>query len=309
MHNSRLKRILKNSRLFRLVFFVPLFVKNTLSKYVISKAIKAYGETVVGGQVIVRPRNINGQFNVSATSALAKRVITTGVYEPELTSLFDRLSTVNGDVINIGANVGFYAIHIARTFPDINKVYAIEPNPEAYENLKSNVILNGCQKRVDTFQVCIGEASGSVEFAFIPGMPEYSSVGQIVHSSVKALPRKTSMIQVAPLDDVLPNTDLNPKLLVIDTEGAELLVLKGAQKTLRKYMPLLIFECEADLLSQHGHSSEMLEAFLATIGYTMRNAFNPESPLRHPFSGEAMAFPSDQRLLLSNTSKESRRGI
>ena len=69
--------------------------------------MRYYNEVVIGGHLIIEARNFPGQFKLDATSALAKRVIKTGEFEPELTASLSHFSSVRGDVINIGANIGF----------------------------------------------------------------------------------------------------------------------------------------------------------------------------------------------------------
>jgi FkbM family methyltransferase len=53
----------------------------------------------------------------------------------------------------------------------------------------------------------------------------------------------TLSVPVVALDDYFEARD-KVTLLKIDVEGAELGVLKGAERILRQHGPLLVFECE-----------------------------------------------------------------
>ena len=288
-----LKQLLKHNALFRHVFAMPLAAR---SKW-ISRRSRAcatlYRQAVVGGEIIVRATNIPGRFAVPAHSDVAVRIITQRCYEPEVTECLRRLTHLGGDIINIGANVGLFAIFLARQCASARMVYAVEPNPEAFDCLRRNIALNGMEGRIRPVQACIGATAGETEFAFIPGMPEYSSLGGIVHSSVKDRAQSFMRVPVAPLDVSIGTPDLAPSLLVVDTEGAELLVFEGASAILTKYRPLLLFECSDHLLRKFGHSSQRLADFLESHDYAVRVVAAPRLSLTHPFDGEALGVPRE----------------
>ena len=142
---------------------IPMWVRRKLNRVRWLTRMKYYEKVVESGQLVIAPENFPGRFIVSATSDLAKRVITFGSFEPELTSLLDHFSDIDGDIVNIGANVGFYSVFFARTFPNAHKVIAIEPNPEAFEMLKANIALNGFGGLIEPLQVCVGEGTGQID--------------------------------------------------------------------------------------------------------------------------------------------------
>ena len=288
-----LKQFLKHNQLFRTVFAIPLAARSRWINRGAHACAARYRRAVAGGEVMVCPANIPGQFLVPAPSDLAVRIISQGWYEPEVTARLARLEHLAGDVINIGANVGLHAVFLARLCAKARRVYAVEPNPEAYACLTRNVALNGLEHRITPIQACIGATSGDMEFAVVPGMPEYSSLGGIVHPSVKGRVQTTIRVPVSPLHDAIGEPTLNPSLLLVDTEGAELLVFRGASTLLTASRPLLLFECSDPLLRKFGHSSEALVQFLESCGYSVRDAEAPSLTLQHPFDGEAIGVPRE----------------
>ena len=128
-----------NSQLLRLFLFIPLWIAKKLRNRREKRLLRYYDQVVYGGNLIIDPSNFPGKFKVSATSDLAKRVIRDSTFEPELTALLARFSDIGGVVVNIGANIGFYSVFFAKQFPNIRKVVAIEPNPEAVDLLKWNI--------------------------------------------------------------------------------------------------------------------------------------------------------------------------
>lgn len=303
---NRLRRQIKYNRFLRILLALPIYIRRVVLRRRSLGLMQYYDHTVVGGHLIVAPNNIPGRFKVDAKSDLAKRVITTGSFEPDLTELLKRFSEVGGDVVNIGANIGFYAIFFASEYSNARKVIAIEPNPEAFSLLQRNIDANGQRDRIEAFRIGIGEVAGKVELAFVPGKTEYSSLGGIVHPAVDGLLQHTVLVDVMPLAEAITNGEFDPSLLFIDTEGAELLVMKGSENVLVKFSPLLVFECEDALLKKFGHSSEMLAAYLQSLGYEVRDASMPSLKLVHPFTGVALAIPKEgkdwQRVLATQYS-------
>jgi hypothetical protein len=82
--------------------------------------------------------------------------------------------------------------------------------------------------------------------------------------------------------------------MFIDTEGAEAQVIRGAMDVLKRDRPVLMFECLDPLLQKFGDSSAACEAMLTEAGYVVRDALAPSVKLKHPFEGEAIAWPSER---------------
>jgi FkbM family methyltransferase len=250
-----------------------------------------FREAVVGGSMLLAPKNIDGQFEVSARSELAVRVAVSGSYEPDVTAALMPLKLQQGMIINVGANIGFYSVFLARAFPGATKVLAVEPNPEAYRLLAANIDRNGLAHRIEAVQACIGASEGTVELSVIQGMPEYSSLGGIVHPGVVRLRQTPVLVPVVPLAKLIGSERV--ALMFVDTEGAEASVFEAAREVIVRDKPVLFFECSSLLLSKFGSSTKELEQELNNLGYVVRNGLCPRLPLRHPYEGEAIAFHSE----------------
>ncbi len=255
-------------------------------------AFERYRERVSGGTVIVSPDNIPGEFELSATSDLAARVILSGNYEPEVTRALAHLPLGPGMIVNVGANVGFYAVFFATALAGDRRVLAIEANPEAFALLGRNIRRNRLDERVTAIQACVGDSKGSVEFCVIAGMPEYSSIGRIVHPSVAQSRQVALQVEMAPLLSIVGNE--RTALIFVDTEGAEAKVFAGARDILMRDKPLLFFEGSNTLLRKFGSSTQTLEGQLRELGYVVRNGLCRRLPLQHPYEGEVLAVHRDR---------------
>jgi FkbM family methyltransferase len=68
-------------------------------------------------------------------------------------------------VFDVGANIGMFAIYLARRSPGI-RLHCFEPIPEVFEALEANAELHRLDARLHEF--ALGEASGEARFTFYP---------------------------------------------------------------------------------------------------------------------------------------------
>src|SRR5690348_7565067 len=62
-----------------------------------------------------------------------------GSYEEGTTNIFERLLKEGMAVVDVGANLGYYALLAARLVGESGKVYAFEPDPTNYALLTKNI--------------------------------------------------------------------------------------------------------------------------------------------------------------------------
>ena len=135
--------------------------------------------------------------------------------------------------VDIGANLGLFTYYLARFSP---MVYAFEPNPYPYRILQYVI-----DKNVKLEQVAITDISGEVELVIPRTSKGWSSNG----ASLEQHKRKGNYIIVKVPGYRLDDLDLGEiGFIKIDTEGHELAVLRGAQKTIETHRPNLFVEVE-----------------------------------------------------------------
>jgi len=136
--------------------------------------------------------------------------------------------------INIGSGYGEY-LFFSSMNPNIRYIYGFEPVPFLYKIIKKILRLNPIlAKKIHISNCALGNFTGSTKI--------YINYNAIFDSSL--IPSNSNTvynINIKRLDDL----DLkiqSPVLLLIDVEGYELQVIKGAQKFIEKYKPLMIIE-------------------------------------------------------------------
>lgn len=192
-----------------------------------------------------------------------------------------RQGIVPCSVIDVGANIGQFALAAAYAFPEAD-VYSFEPLPTAAAALRRNV----AQKRVTVYETAVGSHEG-VATLMVNAHSHASSLLRISPNHTAAFPhaKETHSVQVSvtTLDQALLGRDLRaPVLLKIDTQGSEHAVLEGAKSLLPR--------CEFVLLEVSFRSMYIGEKLFEDHLQTMRsNGFRflrPIDLLADPSSGE-----------------------
>ncbi len=229
-----------------------------------------------------------GQFKLPADGHLAWR-LKSGPFESSVRDLFYQSISAGGDVIDIGANVGFYAVLAAKRC-GAGRVLAVEPIPQTAALLRENAQQNGVT--VIVVQGVASDQPGETQIETVPGHEEYSSVGGISHPNAPQGNRRTLTVACHTVDQLTQQNGLRPSLMKIDVEGYELPVFRGAQATLREFRPVIFSELDQRLLSQHGASTTEVLAILAGLNYQVFDSeTGAELITPEKFVGDIVAVP------------------
>lgn len=216
---------------------------------------------------VLHVKEFNGDFLIDKRSTLLSRILVKGSYEPKLAKLALQYTDTSKDVIDIGSNIGFYSVLLAKHIDKTRKVLSIEPTLNALEKLRKNLELNEISDKVIIYDGVISNESGEVEINTILGKEEYSSVNLIVHSAVATSSYVAYKVKCTTLDTIVDLHNLNPGFVKIDVEGAEHLVLDGARNTLSRYRPIILTEVSEKLLSSGNFSVEKMLNLIKSYGY------------------------------------------
>lgn len=162
-----------------------------------------------------------------------------------------------GDIIiDIGANIGCYTWGLYDIIEENGKAICFEPNIETFECLKHNL---SKYSNIELHNMAIGSKKGYVQ-----------NVCQNDNIGMSYVIESDKGVQINTLDSF--NLD-KCNFIKIDVEGYELDVLKGAEKTLKKFHPYLFIEINDHTLTRVGiHRSDIFN-YLHDIGYEFRNIY------------------------------------
>jgi len=133
----------------------------------------------------------------------------------------------SGDVIyDIGANIGFYTIILAKLVGNKGRVIAFEPERESYEHLQDNLKLNDLTN-VQIFPKAVGEKVGKAKLYLGQTIGNFS----LVRTYGEAIDYQE--VEIVKGDQFVKEQNLPiPRLVKIDVEGYEYSVLQGLRQTL-----------------------------------------------------------------------------
>lgn len=195
-----------------------------------------------------------------------------GRFEPNEVTLIQSLLPDSDVFVNIGANIGFY---VCLALDAGKSAIAVEPNTANLRCLYRNLGANGWLRDVEIYPIALADEIG-IEPMFGSGITS-SLVPGWAHSSG----RVTEFVPVSTLDRILGSRLQGKRaLFLVDVEGAELRLLKGAKKQLSLLpRPVWIVEISVTehLPSGTKLNPNMLETFetFFQCGYAARTANIP----------------------------------
>jgi FkbM family methyltransferase len=173
-----------------------------------------------------------------------------------------------GDIVyDVGANIGYYAIGIARKVGSKGHVYAFEPSADASLTLKQNITDNNLTNTT-IVPKAVSDKTGSIVFHLSENGTMSSIQTGYVDNSVKSVEMPTISLD----DFVFIDGNPPPKFVLIDVEGAELLVLEGMKEVLKQHKPTII--CEIHWLGQA--VIDIQQGLLKEVGYEIKTIAGEE---------------------------------
>jgi FkbM family methyltransferase len=178
--------------------------------------------------------------------------------------LFNSAIKKGSTVIDVGSNIGIYAITAAQLSGKSGRIFAFEPGTHARELLTRNLNLNKLSGRVKSFGVCVGDFDGKILF----NESRDSSLSSI-NVNKRSGPYSTFSMPIIKLDTAMECEGVSKiDLLKIDVEGSEGDVLKGAMQILSRSDAIIMLEISLKNLSEKSLFDMRLQLIeLQKLGY------------------------------------------
>ncbi len=182
-----------------------------------------------------------------------------GSFEPRAERAITGHVGVGMTAIDVGANVGYHCLRMARQVGPSGRVIAVEPAPRAITRLRRNLALNDL-RNVTVVDAALGDQD--VQRAGLRLQSSYPLAGR-----GRPEPLLARVVRLDALVQELGLTQVD--FVKIDVDGGEAKVLRGARETLRHFRPPLFFEITPSALEASGESMESLFAGLLELGYSI----------------------------------------
>ena len=184
-------------------------------------------------------------------------------YEMDLLLKIKEIMPEASTIVDVGGYIGNHSVFFAMHFAE---VHTFEPNKNIHPYLEQNL---QDFHNVSIQKCALGNMVGTGDFRIPVVGEQYLSFvdfdpGMMIENPVKV--------------DLLDNYYIDADVIKIDTEGAEIEVLKGASQTIQEYKPELFVECREDK-----DYKKMCE-YLVPLGYKPKDryALTPVWHFHHP---------------------------
>ena len=250
-------------RLVNLVRLTCCFVYRVLPPGLCTRLAYSWCGRVLGSWLVspggsVYPCDFGIKLRLSPEDALITGIAYMGRTNPLETELVRKYLKFGDTLVQIGTyKDGWLALVGSSAVGSQGHVVCFEPISEYAECLKRNVNLNN-RNNIIVEQFAVSDATGNVRFSVAGGNS----------SMVLTDKPNTVTVKSVSLDEYVRSKNITTiDFLIIDVEGAELLVLKGGRRTLENSVSFLLMEVIDDFLRQSGTSAQQLVQTVIAMGF------------------------------------------
>lgn len=194
------------------------------------------------------------------------------MYEADVAHVMMRALRAGDIAVDVGANIGFFSVLMGAAVAPGGRVIAFEPEAANLDRLRANIAASKlanieiiCQPASD----CAGQARLYLNSDSSGGHALWDP-GAFPKNARSQAQRRVVEMTATTLDRELLRLGVSaPRLIKIDTEGAERRVLAGTVELLRAHVvPYIVAELHEFGLLQLGSSQEDLRRFMEGFGYS-----------------------------------------
>jgi FkbM family methyltransferase len=154
----------------------------------------------------------------------------------------DALEQVGAEVprtmfVDVGAHIGTTTITAIRRF-GFESALAFEPEPANFRLLRTNVVFNGLETKIQTLNVAVSNRIGKAQLKLRPSMGSKHRLLRADEVAANTVP-----VRLTTLDTLVEDRGLDPaqvSLLWLDIEGHEVEALQGASRLLERSVPIVM---------------------------------------------------------------------
>jgi len=187
----------------------------------------------------------------------------------------NRLVEKGNIVLDIGANIGYFALIESDLVGDKGKVYAVEPSFVNYKRLKENISINGFNN-ILTYNLAIGDRQGKAKMY----VSDRSNWSRLIERDLPDKIKEVIEVDLQTVDYFLKDK-AKPNFIRMDVEGYEINIFRGMTQTLRLEKLRVFFEMHPAILSKE-EIAEIFDLFEQNgfdVKYCLLNPMLDRNPL------------------------------
>jgi FkbM family methyltransferase len=176
-------------------------------------------------------------------------------------------------VIDAGAHIGFFTMHMAAAVGPSGRVYAFEPLDRNADLLERSIGENGFADRVRFQRAAAGAAAGTATLTFANETLNSGGAYLLRDGTAPLAGNEKKAVPVVALDGLDLRRPI--RFIKMDVEGAEPQVLRGAARILQEDRPVILSEIHpAQLERASGVTPAQFLAQIAAFGYRAHQLAN-----------------------------------
>ncbi len=201
---------------------------------------------------------------VDPASEFGLNVLGDGIYEEPMTRLIQTLLRSRDTFVDVGANEGYFSVLGGLLGA---RVHAVEPQSRLQAVIRENARINA-SAAITLHAFALSDAVGTTRLYLRPD----TNTGASSFFPRWRVGRRFEEIPTRRLDEWFAEQRLETvRLLKLDCEGAELLILKGASEVLaRRQIEFLSVDFHPAIAGEH--ASREIDALLRRAGYRLTSA-------------------------------------
>lgn len=194
-------------------------------------------------------------------------ILAFGSYDPDLHCALEHLLRPGMVCLDVGANLGEVALHMARLVGAGGVVHAFEPASAPFARLRQHAEHNG--NRVRCHQLALCDRSGTAQMIVPTEAAENQGLGTITDAQLPSEYARES-VTLTTLDAFAAEHDLSRlDFIKLDIQGAEPALVRGGEKTIRRFRPTIASEISPSDLAAAGCTGRQYCEMLTGLGYTV----------------------------------------
>ncbi len=177
--------------------------------------------------------------------------------------LLKRLNIEGSIAIDVGANGSNWSFWLSELVGRKGKVIAFEPHPYYFKATKFSILLS-FRRNITLLKSALGSEKSIIKLVIKENNKLLTYRSRILGANENKKNIETSNVEINTLDNFLLNKKINNiSIIKIDVEGHEFNVLKGAINTIKKHLPILIFELNLneDVITKYTEIYKLINSF------------------------------------------------
>jgi FkbM family methyltransferase len=192
-----------------------------------------------------------------ADPGISRQLLSRGIREADHTAAIKSAIKPGMIGIDIGANIGYFALLEARGIGATGRLYSLEPSSRNYSLLMRNISSNGWEDRVSVERFAVGDKVGKSALYLSPMSNSHSVLAQHKDTALA-----TEIVDMITIDAFLRTHQVRPddiSFVRMDVEGWEGAVIRGMRSLIEASHALDLFiELHPEAANKLGESAEVL---------------------------------------------------